>query len=108
MDPIELILRLLKGSALTHAEMDGNLVALRTACEQLLAALDAKLGADAATEITDTKPSPVGADQFIGLDSAADGNPVLITKTQLLASTQAQIDTLAGTVDGIETILASI
>ena len=108
MDPIELILRLLKGSALTHLEMDGNLVALRTACEQLLDLLDEKLGADSATLITDTKPVPVGADQFIGLDSTADGNPVLITKDQLLASTQTQIDGLAETVEGIETILASI
>lgn len=73
-----LTLRNVKGSALTHIEMDANLTALRDTA-------DAALPSSAATEITDTKPSPVDADQLIMLDSAASGAPVLVTKAQLLA-----------------------
>ena len=48
--------------------------------------------------VTDTKPNPADSDQLIMLDS---GNPVLVTKAQLLA----EVTTAIG---DVETILASI
>lgn len=47
------------------------------------AVLDAKLGSDLATAITETKATPVGADQTIILDSAASWAPKLATISSL-------------------------
>lgn len=61
-----IVTRATKGSALSHAEMDGNLA-------ELLALIAAKLGIDLATEITATKALPIGADSLFSADSAAGG-----------------------------------
>jgi hypothetical protein len=53
------------------------------------AALDAKLDADIATDITATKGTPIGADQIILLDSADSDTPKLATITSLPAGTPA-------------------
>lgn len=49
------------------------------------AAIATKLSEDLATEITTTKPAPVGADRTVLLDSAAGDVPVLSTLAQIFA-----------------------
>jgi hypothetical protein len=89
--PTALTLRSVKGSELTHAEMDANLTALRDTA-------DAALPTASAPTITATKPLPVDADQLIMLDSAAGGAPVLVTKAQLLAAVTTDIETILASI----------
>ena len=70
MTPIDLTLRLDKGSALTIEEADDNFAALQLACEELEAE---KLSASDAVEITATKSIPDDADDYFVADSA-DGD----------------------------------
>lgn len=53
------------------------------------------------TVITDTKSAPVGADTLIMFDSAAASNPVLVTKTNLLADVNAAIGDVESVLAGL-------
>jgi hypothetical protein len=111
MDPINLELRVGRlpaasapvGGELSASEHDANLTALRTAAEQLNAE---KLEASAAVTITNTLPSPVGAD-YVAIWDTTNSRWAYTTKAQLLASTAADIDALELALDGKQPTLVS-
>lgn len=105
MDAIALTLRLVKGSALSHEEADGNFTKLKTACDQLNSET-VKTGD--AEPVTDTKASPIGADQFLLFDSADGGVPKLTTKAQVLAEVSGRLDGHDELLEGLEAYLESM
>ena len=66
----------------------------QTGVVTLTAADVGALSEDSATTIVDTKPLPIGADTMIMFDSAAAGNPVLVTKAQFLAEITTDLETI--------------
>lgn len=105
MDPIDFTRRLVKGSALTHAEGDANLDATQTALEQLDAE---KLSASDAEEITGSKATPVDADGLF-LSDSEDGNEVKNTTVGAIrAPLVTRLDGIDDLLEGLEAAIEAI